>query len=63
LEELSKVIVTINNSIKERKTTLAPQIKELRALRQNYQEVEMDYTEKKTQYDNATIGMQKYVTR
>lgn len=40
LEEISKIVTDINSRLKERKNKLAPQIKELRAVRQTYQEVE-----------------------
>ncbi len=57
LEEISKVVTEINQNIKKRKEKLAPQIKELRAIRSQYQELEVGYTEKKALYDNATLGI------
>ena len=41
LEEISKTVTEINQAIKDRKSNLAPQIKELRTMRQNYQEMEV----------------------
>eukprot|EP01116_Phalansterium_solitarium_P014901 TRINITY_DN327_c0_g3_i1.p1 TRINITY_DN327_c0_g3~~TRINITY_DN327_c0_g3_i1.p1 ORF type:complete len:660 (-),score=337.64 TRINITY_DN327_c0_g3_i1:1671-3650(-) len=58
LEEISKVVTEINQAIKERKVKLAPQIKDLRTTRQKYQELEVEYTEKKLLYDNASQGLQ-----
>lgn len=58
LEEISRVVTEINNSIKERKSKLAPQIKELRSIRQKYQELENEYMEKKAVYDNTNVGLE-----
>lgn len=58
LEQISKVVTEINQAIKDRKVKLAPQIKELRTTRQKYQELEVEYTEKKALYDNAAQGLQ-----
>lgn len=42
-------------TIKERKGALAPQIKELRTVRQRFQDVEGEHTEKKKGYDAAAL--------
>jgi hypothetical protein len=42
-------------TIKERKGALAPQIKELRTVRQRFQDVEAEHTEKKKAYDAAVL--------
>jgi uncharacterized coiled-coil protein SlyX len=60
LEEISKVVTEINQQIKEKKAKLTPLIKELRILRQQYQELEVQHTEKKTAYESATLGIQRY---
>merc|ERR1712039_753255 len=43
----------INGQLKEKKNKLAPQIKALRSVRQNFQQVEVKYLEKKSAYDQA----------
>lgn len=58
LEEISRIVTDINQTLKERKNQLAPQIKELRAVRQRYQEMEQTYLEKKAQYDNTAVGLE-----
>ena len=58
LEEISAIVTDISAALKERKNKLAPQIKELRALRQRYQEVEQGYLEKKAIYDNTAVGLE-----
>jgi len=57
LEEISQVVDEINEQIKARKNRLAPQIKELRALRAKYQELEAEYLEKKAVYENTAVGL------
>jgi predicted nucleic acid-binding Zn-ribbon protein len=49
--------------IKERKSKLAPQIKDLRAVRQKFQELESDYEEKKKQYDAAAVGFDSKISK
>jgi hypothetical protein len=58
LDEISKIVTDINQTLKERKNKLAPQIKELRAVRQRYQEVEQDHLEKKALYENTAAGLE-----
>ena len=58
LEEISRIVTDINQTLKERKNQLAPQIKDLRSVRQKYQEMEQIYLEKKAQYDNTAIGLE-----
>mmetsp|Transcript_51921 Transcript_51921/g.86312 ORF Transcript_51921/g.86312 Transcript_51921/m.86312 type:complete len:680 (+) Transcript_51921:62-2101(+) len=57
LEEISEVVRAINESIKERKSKLAPQIKELRQVRQLYTEIETEHNEKKSLYENTLTGL------
>jgi intraflagellar transport protein 81 len=72
LEEISKVVTEISLMIKvrlppvqmmtlsqEQKAKLAPQIKELRAIRSQFQELETQYNEKKALYENAMMGIQR----
>jgi len=58
LDEISKIVTDINQTLKERKNKLAPQIKELRAVRQRYQEVEQEHLEKKALYENTAAGLE-----
>ncbi|ETI33142.1 hypothetical protein L914_19374 [Phytophthora nicotianae] len=58
LEEISRVVTDINQALKERKNQLAPQIKELRTVRQRYQEMEQVYLERKAQYDHTAVGLE-----
>ena len=51
LEEISRIIGTIQGEIKEQKSRLAPRIKELRAVRQQYQELEQEHAQRKRRYD------------
>lgn len=58
LEEISRVVTDINQALKVRKNQLAPQIKELRTVRQRFQEVEQVYLERKAQYDQTAVGLE-----
>ena len=58
LEEISAIVQNINGMLKERKNRLAPQIKELRNVRQKYQELDRVYSEKKKQYENTAAGLE-----
>ncbi|TMW55792.1 hypothetical protein Poli38472_010674 [Pythium oligandrum] len=58
LEEISRIVTDINQTLKDRKNQLAPQIKELRSVRQRYQEMEQTYLERKAQYDNTAVGLE-----
>lgn len=58
LEEISAIVQNINVMLKERKNRLAPQIKELRTVRQQYQELEQIYNDKKAQYENTAAGLE-----
>jgi intraflagellar transport protein 81 len=61
LEEISKVVAELNRQIKDQKARLAPLIKELRPIRQQFQETEIEHTEKKSLFDSATMGIVKCV--
>jgi len=58
LEELTKLVENIENQLKDKKAKLAPQIKQLRAYRQKYQELETSYNEKKKAYDNTVMNLE-----
>ena len=58
LEEIAAVVDEINKLINERKHRLAPQIKELRALRTKYTELDSEHVEKKAIYDNTKAGLE-----
>lgn len=53
LNEISKTVEEINASINERKVRLAPQIKKLRAVRQQFTELEAEHSAAKQVYDSA----------
>lgn len=57
LDEISSIVTKINAQLKEKKNKLAPQIKALRSVRQNFQQVEVKYLEKKSAYDQAKSSM------
>jgi intraflagellar transport protein 81 len=57
LDEISAIVQKINAQLKEKKNKLAPQIKALRSVRQNFQQVEVKYLEKKSSYDQAKSSM------
>eukprot|EP00750_Incisomonas_marina_P012061 INCI16531.1.p1 GENE.INCI16531.1~~INCI16531.1.p1 ORF type:complete len:687 (-),score=183.82 INCI16531.1:144-2204(-) len=58
LEEISKIVTDLNVAIKTRKNKLAPQIKELRSVRQQFQELEHQYLSAKSAYDNVAVGLE-----
>lgn len=58
LEEISKIVTDLNVAIKTRKNKLAPQIKELRSVRQQFQELEHIYLQHKSNYDNVAVGLE-----
>lgn len=58
LEELSRVVEKINDELSMKKSKLAPQIKQLRSLRQKFQEVEQSHSEKKKHFENMTMALE-----
>jgi len=58
LDEISRVVANITQTLKSRKNKLAPQIKELRTIRHKYEEVEKEYSANKKVYDNLTLGLE-----
>lgn len=58
LEEISNIVTDITQTLKERKNKLAPQIKELRAVRQRYQELEGAFLSQKGKYEHTAVGLE-----
>eukprot|EP00949_MAST-11_sp_MAST-11-sp1_P004026 g4026.t1 len=58
LEEISKIVTDITSVLHERKNKLAPSIKELRSVRQEYQEIESVYLDQKTMFQNTAAGLE-----
>jgi len=50
-------VLQIEAEVKERKQSLAPEIQKLRQLRQQMQEIEHVWTEKKKSYDNIVMNL------
>jgi len=63
LDEISAIVQKINTQLKEKKNKLAPQIKALRSVRQNFQAVEQKYLEKKETYDGVKTGMDEQLVK
>ncbi|XP_072244637.1 intraflagellar transport protein 81 homolog [Leuresthes tenuis] len=58
LDDMSEMVKKLNSMIVEKKSALAPIIKELRSLRQRREELNQDYEEKKTQYESCAVGLE-----
>ena len=58
LEDMSGLVHQLTVKIAERKSRLAPIIKELRPLRQQCQDMQMSYDEKKHHYDSTALQLQ-----
>lgn len=58
LDEMSEIVDNITRTLKSRKATLAPKIKELRETRAEFQTHEKVYLEKKRQYENTNVGLE-----
>ena len=63
LDEMSGLVHQLTMKIGERKTRLAPIIKELRPLRQQVQEKEAEFDEKKHQFDALTLQLESSMSR
>jgi len=57
LQEITETVLQIEAEVKERKQSLAPEIQKLRQLRQQMQEIEHVWTEKKKSYDNIVMNL------
>ncbi|KAA8578912.1 hypothetical protein FQN60_017515 [Etheostoma spectabile] len=58
LDDMSTMVKKLNSMIVEKKSALAPIIKELRSLRQQCQELNQEYEDKKAQYESCTAGLE-----
>lgn len=58
LDDMSEMVKKLNSLVSEKKSALAPILKELRELRQKCQELTQEYDEKKSQYDSCAAGLE-----
>ncbi|XP_030593276.1 intraflagellar transport protein 81 homolog [Archocentrus centrarchus] len=58
LDDMSEMVKKLNSMIAEKKSALAPIIKELRSLRQRCQELSQEHEEKKAQYESCAAGLE-----
>ncbi|XP_077456894.1 intraflagellar transport protein 81 homolog [Stigmatopora argus] len=58
LDDMSEMVKQLNSMIAEKKSAVAPIIKELRSLRQQCQVLNQEYEEKKTQYESCAAGLE-----
>ena len=58
LQELTKIVQSIEAQLKEKKAKLAPQIKQLRSYRKKYEEKEGDYQKSKKAYENTIMSFE-----
>lgn len=63
LEEISILIQNVMQKINDKKTLLSPIIQELRRLRQESQDMESEFQEKKRIYDATLVGVNSEVSR
>ncbi|KAJ6656716.1 hypothetical protein lerEdw1_003603 [Lerista edwardsae] len=58
LDNISEMVKKLNTMVADKKSSLAPIIKDLRQLRQKGQELTQECQEKKTQYDSCAAGLE-----
>ncbi|XP_073916966.1 intraflagellar transport protein 81 homolog isoform X2 [Castor canadensis] len=58
LDDMSEMVKKLNSLVSEKKSALAPVIKDLRQLRQKCQELTQECDEKKSQYDSCAAGLE-----
>nr|XP_029533645.1 intraflagellar transport protein 81 homolog isoform X2 [Oncorhynchus nerka]XP_029533646.1 intraflagellar transport protein 81 homolog isoform X2 [Oncorhynchus nerka] len=58
LDDVSEMVKELNSTIGEKKSALAPAMKEPRPLRQQRQELTQKYEEKKAKYDSCAAGLE-----
>jgi len=58
LDDMSEMVDQLNTKINDKKSLLAPIIKQLRPLRQQHQELTAEFEDKKTQYDGTAAGLE-----
>ncbi|KAF2366713.1 hypothetical protein FHG87_002527 [Trinorchestia longiramus] len=61
LEQISSMVMELNNKIGDRKSRLAPIIKELRPLREQQQALAVEHAERKQSYDSTAAGLDSTV--
>ena len=63
LEEISQIIQKIMDTINEKKNLLAPVIQQLRSMRQEAQDLDLEYQSKKQQYDAVMFSLETESTK
>ena len=63
LEDMSSMVHQLTLKIGDRKARLAPIIKELRPLRQQHQELQAEFDERKHQYDTLSLQLESSMSR
>ena len=63
LEDMSGLVHQLTLKIAERKSRLAPIIKELRPLRQQCQDLQMEHGDRKSQFDSTALQLQSNMAR
>ncbi|RMX60935.1 hypothetical protein pdam_00003457 [Pocillopora damicornis] len=63
LEDISELVRQLNATIADKKTALAPVIKELRPMRQKCQEMTGEYEEKRAAYENLAAGLESNLSK
>lgn len=63
LEDISELVRQLNATLADKKTALAPVIKELRPMRQKCQEMTGEYEEKKAAYENMAAGLESNMSK
>lgn len=58
LEDISETVRQISKELKEKKQHLAPQIKQLKEVRDTFRSVEAEYLAKKANYDKVAVGLE-----
>lgn len=58
LDDMSEMVKKLNAMIVEKKSAVAPVLKELRSLRQTCQELIVEHEEKKKQYESCAAGLE-----
>jgi chromosome segregation ATPase len=53
MQELTELINRIENELKAKKQSLAPEIKRLRVLRNEHSEIEVEWNERKRKYEGV----------
>lgn len=56
LEEISKIVIEIENQCNIKKPILQSQLKQIKDLRKTYQDIEQIYNQKKVDYDRVMVG-------